>query len=274
MQSVDAMPESAHDGPPSTVQSVERAIAVLQCFSRQKPERGVNELSREMGLHKSIVSRLVVTLERGGLLSRNPDTGRYRLGIELLTLASEVASFLDVREVARPVLRALAESCQETVNIAVLDGRQVVDIDQFVVQTRRTMTLGWVGRRMPVHCTAAGKVLLAYLSAAQLEDVLSAGLERLTPTTMVDGEELKRQVREARERGFATSLGELEEGMNAVAAPVHDRHGRVECAVSVAGPAYRLTPAQVSQTAISLMAATEKISRQLGYDALRGESSL
>ncbi|MFN2220420.1 MAG: IclR family transcriptional regulator, partial [Anaerolineae bacterium] len=96
----------------SGVQAVERAIAILKSFSTERPERGVGELSRELGLHKSTVSRLMQTLEQGGLLARNPETKRYRLGTELLGLASQVLSYMDVREVARPFLRRLAEDCQ------------------------------------------------------------------------------------------------------------------------------------------------------------------
>ena len=86
-----------------------------------------NELSRELGLHKSMVSRLMITLERGGLLSRNPETERYRLGVDLIGMAAQAVSYMDVREVARPFLRQLAETCQETVNLAVLNAGQVIN---------------------------------------------------------------------------------------------------------------------------------------------------
>jgi DNA-binding IclR family transcriptional regulator len=108
---------------------VERAIAILKSFSLERPERGVNELSRELGLHKSMVFRLMITLERGGLLSRNPETERYRLGVDLIGMAAQVVSYMDVREVARPFLRQLAETCQETVNLAVLNAGQVINGD-------------------------------------------------------------------------------------------------------------------------------------------------
>ena len=93
----------------SSVQSVERAIAILKSFSIEKPERGVGELGRELGLHKSTASRLMQTLQRGGLLDRDPETKRYRLGLHLIGLASQVVAYMDVREVARPILRQLAE---------------------------------------------------------------------------------------------------------------------------------------------------------------------
>jgi DNA-binding IclR family transcriptional regulator len=109
---------------------VERAICILKAFSPEAPERGVSELSQDLGLHKSTVSRLMSTLERGGLLSRNPQTRRYRLGIDLIGMAGQVVSHIDVREVARPILRELAQECQESVNLVVMDQGQVVNLEQ------------------------------------------------------------------------------------------------------------------------------------------------
>ena len=163
------------------MQSVERAIAILKAFNLETPERGVGELSRELELHKSTVSRLMSTLERGGLLSRNLDTRRYRLGIDLLGMAGQVASHLDVRRVARSVLRNLAQSCQEAVNLVVMDQGQVVNVEQFVAPARQVKNIGWVGRRMPPHCTAAGKVLTASLVVEELDQVLAGGLVSYTP---------------------------------------------------------------------------------------------
>lgn len=143
----------------SSVQSVERAISILRSFSLEKPERGVGERGRELGLHKSTVSRLMMTLERGGLLSRNPVSKRYRLGIDLLGLAAQVAANIDVREAARPILRRLAEACQESVNLSVLDIppqdadrlAQVVNLEQFVpLNTRSRISAGLGGAWPPI----------------------------------------------------------------------------------------------------------------------------
>jgi IclR family KDG regulon transcriptional repressor len=249
----------------STVQSVERAIAILKSFSQEKPERGVNELSRELGLHKSTVSRLMITLERGGLLSRNPETERYRLGVDLIGMAAQVVSYMDVRQVARPFLRRLAEICQETVNLAVLDAGQIVNLEQFVPPARQVKNIGWVGRRMCPHCTAAGKVLLAYLSQDELDRILQAGLEKFTPHTITDPHELRQELKRVRTQGYAISQEELEEGLNVLAAPIHDHTSQVIASVSVAGPAYRVTPELFPELAARLMEATVKICERLGY---------
>jgi IclR family KDG regulon transcriptional repressor len=252
-----------HSG--STVQSVERAIAILRSFSLQAPERGVTELSRELGLHKSTVSRLMKTLEQGGLLTRNPATERYRLGIDLIGLASQVISYMDIREVARPFLRRLAEASQETVNLSVLDDHQVINLEQFVPQTRQIRNVGRVGRRMCTHCTAAGKVFLAYLPLEELDRVLEQGLERFTPYTLTDSDDLRQELARVRAHGYAVSQEELEEGLNVVAVPVRDHTGQPVASVSVAGPAYRVTSAMFDDLAGQLADTAAAISEQLGH---------
>jgi DNA-binding IclR family transcriptional regulator len=248
----------------SSVQSVERAIAILRSFDQERPERGVNELSRELGLHKSTVSRLMRTLELGGLLSRSPETERYRLGVDLIGLAAQVVSYIDVRETARPFLRELAETWRETVNLSVLDAGQVVNLEQFVPPTRRVKNIGSVGRRMCTHCAAAGKVLLAYLPPDEREQFLQADLEPFTAHTITDPHELRQELAVVRERGYAVAQEELEEGLNVVAAPIRDHTGQVVASISVAGPAYRVTPAIFPQLADQLMDRAARISERLG----------
>jgi DNA-binding IclR family transcriptional regulator len=249
----------------SSVQSVDRAVAILKSFSLETPERGVGELSHELGLHKSTVSRLVQTLQRGGLISRNPHTGRYRLGLDLLGLASQVASYMDVREIARPLLRQLAQDCQESVNLVVLDDGQVVNLEQFVAPGRQVKNIGRVGRRMDSHCTAAGKVLLAYLPPSELEEALPDHLPSFTAHTITDPDRLLEELALVREQGYAEAREELEEGLNALAAPIRDHNAQVVAAVGVAGPAYRLTPEQLPRLVARLLEATGQISTWLGY---------
>jgi IclR family KDG regulon transcriptional repressor len=249
----------------SGVQSVERAIAILKSFSIERPERGVGELGRELGLHKSTVSRLMQTLERGGLLARDPETKRYRLGTDLIGLASQVISYMDVREVARPFLRRLAENCQESVNLVVLEGEHVINLEQFVPAARQVKNIGRVGRRMCAHCTAAGKVMLAHLSPTSLDRMLAAELLRFTVNTITDPDELRQELAQVGERGYAVTREELEEGLNAIAAPIYDHTGQAVAAVSVAGPAYRIPPDMFSHLAGQLVEVADQVSRQLGH---------
>ncbi len=255
------MPSSRGD----TLQSVERAINILKLFSLSKPEWGVSELGREMHLHKSIVSRLLRTLEQGGLLSQDPQTERYRLSVNLISLAAQVVSLLDVREISRPWLRQLAEACKETVNLSVLESGRVINIDQCLPQSREIKSTGWVGQSMPPHATAAGKVLMCYLPEAELDRLLRRGLAHLTPRTIVSPPTLRRELERVREQGYAVAREELEAGLNAVAAPVWDHRGMAVASVNIAGPAYRLTPQMFPKLAVQLKQVTGEISEQLGF---------
>lgn len=255
------------------VQSLERAIAILKSFSLAQPERGVGELSRELGLHKSTVSRLMATLERGGLLDRDRQTQRYRLGLEILVLAAHVAGSLDVQEVARPFLKALSNEFRESVNLVVLDlpspgsgqSVQVVNVEQFVPPARQVKDIGRVGRRMSCHATAAGKVLLASLGPDLLHEALPTQLHAFTQATVTDRARFLEELAVVRQQGYSLASEELEEGLIAVAAPIHDHSGQVAAAASVAGPAYRVTPEMLPHMAQRLVQVAGEISQLLGY---------
>jgi IclR family acetate operon transcriptional repressor len=246
------------------VQSVGRAVRVLELLADGRRALGVTELARDLGVHKATASRLVATLSRHDLVERDPATDKYRLGLGVVRLAGAAVWGLDLVQQGRPVLTRLAERTQETVNLAVLDGDLVLNIDQ-VTGTRSVVSASWLGKRTPLHCTSNGKVLLAFLPERDRERLLARPLERLTPNTIVDPEQLRAQLREVRARGYAYTLEELEVGLNAVAAPVRQADGRVVAAVSVAGPAYRLTPGRIPVLAGEIRAAGEEISRRMGY---------
>src|SRR5436309_3187113 len=158
------------------------------------------------------------TLADRGLIERDPLSDKYRLGFGLIRLAGAAMAGLDLVSTARPILEDLADRTRETVNLGVLSGDGVVYIDQ-ITGTRSIVAVSWVGRRTPLHATSNGKVLLAWLSDEERERVLSRPLERATPNTVVDLEELRGQLLEVRTRGYAQAREELEEGLNAVAAP-------------------------------------------------------
>lgn len=253
-----------NDGNTTNVQSVARALSILEMLADGPGELGVTELGRRLGVHKATASRLVATLAERGLVERSPATDRYRLGFGLIHLAGAALAGLDLVQHARQILEDLAERTGETVNLAVLDGDRVLNIDQ-IAGTRSVVSVSWVGRRTPCHCTSNGKVLLAFLDEGELEPLLAAPLERLTPNTIVDPLRLRTQLAEVRARGYAQTVEELEEGLNAVAAPVHGANGGVVAAVSVSGPAFRLRPVELPRVARLVMDTAGAISRRMGY---------
>jgi DNA-binding IclR family transcriptional regulator len=250
--------------PGTLIQSVQRAAALLKVFDNGPTELGVSELSRKAHLHKSTASRLLATMEREGLLERVPGTEKYRLGFMLVRLAGQVTHFGDIRATARPVLVGLAESSRETVHLAVLDEGEVINIEQ-ISGPHLVRDTNWVGRRTPLHCVANGKALLAFLAAPEIARVLAGPLARFTDRTIVDPERLRAELALVRERGYAQALGEVEVGLNAVAAPVRDGGGQAIAAVSVSGPAYRVTAERVAELGALTMAAARQIAGRMGF---------
>lgn len=245
------------------LQSVRRALSALEEIS-DAGELGVSELGRRLGVHKATASRLVATLAERGMLERDPVTERFRLGFGLIRLAGAAMAGLDIVRVAHPMLEDLAERTRETVNLGVLAGDSVVYIDQ-VTGTRSIVAVSWVGRRTPLHCTSNGKVLLAHMDPAERETQLAEPLTGMTARTVTDRATLGRQLDEIARRGYAQTVEELEEGLNAVAAPVRQADGQVTAALSVSGPAFRMRPMDLPRTARLAMDAADAISRRLGY---------
>jgi DNA-binding IclR family transcriptional regulator len=248
---------------PAQVQSVDRALNVLDLLA-QRGEMGVTDLAAELDVHKSTAFRLVSALERRQLVEQVGDRGKYRLGLGILRLAAATTGRLDVTREGQPVCERLAYQLGETVNIAILDDAAAVN----VLQEFGNAAVGsrnWIGRRTPLHATSSGKVLLASADPALREIVLSQQLSRHTELTVTDPVELRRQLDEAVERGWAATNEELEVGLTAVAAPIRDGSGQVVAAVSISGPSYRLTAASFDSVAPRLIEAASEISTRLGY---------
>jgi DNA-binding IclR family transcriptional regulator len=249
---------------PNGVQSVDRAVSVLEILA-QRGEAGVSEVAAEIDVHKSTAFRLLGALEARGLVEQTTERGKYRLGFGVVRLAGAVTGQLDVTQQGRPVCERLSEEIGETVNIAVLQEHYAVNLYQ-VRGPGAVGTHNWVGQLTPVHATSSGKILLAHLPEKERADVLAAsGMQKLTPHTLTARTKLEKNLVEARQRGYAVALEELEIGLHAVAAPIRSRDGEVIAAISVSGPAYRFTEERIHEHAPALMKGAEEISRRMGY---------
>jgi DNA-binding IclR family transcriptional regulator len=246
----------------STVQSVDRAVSILEILARSG-DVGVTELSKELGVHKSTAFRLVAALERRDLVEQNVGRGKYRLGPGILRLAGASTSRLDLVQESRAVSRALAQRTGETVNLAVLSDGAALYMDQ-VAGTSALQSHNWVGQRIPLHATSNGKVLLSGLERSEVVQQLQ-GLPAYTERTITSVDGLLRELDEIRERGYAIAIDELEVGLTAVAAPVRDVHGEVLASISISGPTFRLDEKRVPQIAIDVMTAARDVSRRLGW---------
>ncbi|MGW0806802.1 IclR family transcriptional regulator [Nonomuraea sp. NPDC002799] len=243
-------------GNTSTVQSVDRAIAILEILARDGATR-VTDLAVALDVHKSTAFRLLAALEQGGLVEQSGDRGRYRLGFGVVRLAGAATAQLDLSRESKPVCLRLAEAVGETVNIAVPQDGYTVNISQ-VRGPAAISGHNWVGQRTPSHATSSGKVLLAFGALR-----LPAELERYTPHTITSAAALG--LDQIRERGWAATVEELEVGLNAAAAPVRGSDGSVVAAVSVSGPSYRLTPERLPEVGELLAGGAREISQRIGY---------
>ncbi len=246
----------------STVQSVDRAVTILELLA-QHGAVGVTALAAELGVHKSTASRLVSALERRGLVEQIEDRGHYRLGPGILRLAGATDARLDLVQEARGVCRRLAAETQETIHLAVLSAGSALYIDQ-VSGTGTHSSYNWVGQHIPLHATSNGKILLSELPDADLDPLL-AELPAYTPSTVTERAALLRELREARERGYATARDELDVGLTAMAAPIRDVHGHLIASLSVSGPTFRFDATRRAEVLPLLIDAAREVSARMGW---------
>lgn len=258
----------------STLSSVRNAARLLKEFSYGSREIGVTELSRRLGIGKSTAHRLLHTLTEERLLERDPYTGAYRLGLAMYELGSVVSAHTDIHEACSPVIDELRNATRETVQVGVLDGREVVYVERR--ESPQTIRLfGRVGHRNDAHCTSTGKVLLAYLPSHRLESLLAGWtLPAQTPFTITDMDRLRAELDAVRRRGWAEQVNETEMGAASIAAPVRNGLGEVVAALSVAGPVQRLQGESLKRFARPMLEAAAAISRRMGFrDAVPGDGA-
>ena len=247
----------------NAVRSVDRAASLLLALGDCTGDAGVTELARRLGLHKSTASRLLATLEKRGLVEQDEESGKYRLGLIVIRLADHAERTLDLRSIAMPELDRLARATRETTSLGVVEGDQMLTVAQ--ADGPNLVALGdWTGRVAPLHSVAAGKVLLASLPEREIMRLVRRGLDRRTERTITQLEPLLEDLARVRRRGFATAFGEFDQGLNAVAAPVHDARGRVIAALNVWGPAFRVTPSRIPELAGLVREAAGAVSVRLG----------
>jgi DNA-binding IclR family transcriptional regulator len=248
----------------TTIQSVQRAIALLRSFEGDDTELSVTDLSKRLGLHKSTVSRLLSTLQRDNFVDRNPETGKYHLGWGVVTLAGAALARLDWRQIVHPHLATLAHKTKETTNVTVLSGRECINVDG-VPSPNAIQYVGQIGRRTPLHCTSTGRVLLAHLAPERRTYYLPHPLPQYTNKTIVDNNLLTQELETVCLQGYAIVNEEFQEGLTAVAAPIFDHSGRAFAAIAVSGPSYRMASTGFETLADTVRMTAQLITKQLGW---------
>ena len=261
------VPRAETNHSPYRVQVVDRALAALDVLANRSTECSLAELCIALGLHKSTVHRLMMVLEQHRLVDKNPETGRYRLGLKLFEFGSKAIAALDPRRHARPYLDRLQRELGETVFFCILDGGQVFYLDK-VESQQSIRTACTVGSRAPAYCTAVGKAMLAELPDAEVNDIVRRwGLKAITANTITTATALRAELRAVRSRGYAIDNEEKEEGLRCISAAVRGHSGKLFAAISVSGPAFRITKGRIPEIGQVVMRAANDLSVEFGHPA-------
>ena len=253
---------------PYKVQVLDRALAALTTLANSSSDCSLAELCPALGLHKSTAHRLMMVLEQHRLVVKHPETGRYRLGLRLYELGSRAIDGLDLRGRARPYLDRLQDRFGETVFFCVLDEGQVFYVEK-VESQRSVRTACTVGSRAPAYCTAVGKAMLAELPEAEVNAIVrSSGLKAITANTITTAAELKTELKAVRARGYAIDDEEKEEGLRCIGAAVQAHSRKLVAAMSISGPAFRMTKERIPEVGQALLQAAGELSTELGYQGL------
>jgi DNA-binding IclR family transcriptional regulator len=252
-----------------------RTLEVLDILAKSEDQLGATALAARLSLHRSTVHRLLLVLEQHRLIQRSPGDMKYRLGMKLFELGNSAVAPFDLRERPEPFLTKLAEETGEDAQICVLDGAGVLSIDS-VAGSRPRNRRADVVQRGPVHCTSAGKVLLAFLSEPALDRFIAQlPLTRFTDRTLVTAAALKAELARVRECGFAVDNGEMKLDLRGIAAPIYNGSIYPRAALTISGPAHRFPRRRIPELVDTLSREAKALSKRLRITpaALRSESS-
>jgi IclR family acetate operon transcriptional repressor len=261
-----------HRQPYHGTQAVARAVSILKTFQDSATGLTAAQIAAKLNLNRSTVHRLLSVLEAEGLVARenafvsDARSSAYRLGPTLVSLGGLALRQINIRAVALPQMRQLAQQSAETVDLEILVGREVMIIEEVPGEHMLRVGVGDnIGARYPAHTTSTGKLLLAALSEDEFKEFLSGKLTAATPYTIVDKQALRDQIEVARKQSWASAWEELELGLVAVGAPIRGSDGDVIAAISISGPTARIGKSKIKELASLVIETAKAISRDLGF---------
>lgn len=244
--------------------SLAKALRVLDLFNGVENGLSLSEIAQRLGLRPGSIYPIVYTLSKFGYLERDAETKKYALGLRILVLANQILSSLDIREKAKPILKRLARDLEVNVHLAVLYEGEVLYLDREEASPS-VIIPSVIGRRVPPHCTALGKVLLAHNPEA-VEKLLGKGsLPAFTPNTITNPDFLRQELKRVWEQGYSVDWEEFHQGNICVAAPVYNYRGKVVAAISLSFPKARLTHEPLNHFVQAVVQGARELSASLGY---------
>jgi IclR family transcriptional regulator, KDG regulon repressor len=251
--------------PQEVLSSVHNAVRILKAFSLSETELGISELSARLGLAKSTVFRLMKTLSESHLVQKNGETQKYQLGIGAFELGFIVYHSMELRRISLPLLEKLVESVRKVIRLGVYDHGGIVYLCKRIPDLNHA-TISNIGDRVPSHSTAIGKLLLAYQDDEEIKRVIEEGLMSFTDKTITNEEQLRMQLKEIRQVGYAITNEELRKGICSVAVPVFNDMGKVIAGISVTGTKAHFYPNQIQQYLKEMRMYSRLITERLGME--------
>jgi DNA-binding IclR family transcriptional regulator len=256
------------DGEGDTVQAVTRALSLLEIIAGEESAITLSELAKKAQLKMATTHRLLATMKNRGFVEQDPISSRYRLGIKAFEIGNAALSVNDLRSVGRPFIKFLAERVNETTNLAILDGAEVVYIDQLESTNIVIVKMfARIGSRGPAYCTGTGKVLLADLPETEIRKRFAkVDFVKFTEYTVVDINKLINELRQVKKDGYALDFSERDEGVVCVAAPIYNFEKRVQAAISISGPEQRMSHDRIyGEILPAVLDVAYKISERMGF---------
>ena len=254
------------DKPAYPIKVLNKSLSILETLLQHNSPMSMTEISEKLGLYPSTIHRILDTLKHWGYVEQGSNNQKYQLGLKLLELGMAKLHQIDLVKEAHPFLKELVNKCNETVHLGVLEEEEVLYLAK-EESSQIIRMCSYVGKRAPVHCTALGKVLLAYLPEGEKKKILGKReLPRLTEKTITDKEELEKELNKVKKQGFALDREENEKDVRCIAAPIRNYQGKVIAAISISSPSFRIDKNVQNNLKKVLIETSEKISKRLGYN--------
>lgn len=247
------------------VQSVDRALSILEVLADYSKGLGVTEISDKVGLHKSTVYRLLSTLLYKSYVMQDHETNKYKLTMKLFELGNKKTKDMNILTASKPYTKELMEKVNEVIHLVIREGNNTVYIDK--VEADNTIRMAsTIGTRSPLYSTSVGKVILAHLTDEEVEAIWNnSNIVKRTENTITNLEEMKKELKKVKQQGYAIDNEENEIGVRCVGSPLFNRFGDIEGAISISGPTIRVTEEAVEDFAKDVVKYADLISRELGY---------
>lgn len=259
------MPTQEFEPKQSHVQSVSRALTIIELLAQENREMALTEIANRLGWPKSTTYGLLVTLRDYSYVDQSPTTGRYYLGVRLFELGNLLARSWNIRIIAFPIMQQLNALWGETIQLATEDNGEVLYLEK-LESNHLIRIVSEVGARLPMHCTGLGKAMLAYKSPSEIKWILSQhGMQAMTSRTITDMARMDRELEKVRQQGYAEDIGEVMDSLRCIAVPIRNKDGAVKYSISISGLDNSMRLERLDKMISTLQKAAEDISYAVGY---------